>query len=101
MVNDEYTTATIGEISAGGLVDADVYGSNDQKIGEVEDLLLGADGMSIGLIVLDIGGFLGMGAHRVALTPGEVQMIMRSGTGSDIRVYIDATKAELEAQPEY
>jgi hypothetical protein len=62
--------------------------------------VLAADGKTVDQIVFDIGGFLGMGVHRVALTPGEVQ-IMRRGIGKDIRVYLDATKAELEAQPEY
>jgi hypothetical protein len=95
-----YITIKIGEISTGELEDAATYGSNDKDIGKVEGLVLAADGKTVDQIVFDIGGFLGMGVHRVALTPGEVQ-IMRRGIGKDIRVYLDATKAELEAQPEY
>jgi hypothetical protein len=63
-------------------------------------VILAADGTTVDHVILDIGGFLGMGVHQVALTPAEVQ-IMRKGTSDDIRVYVDATKAELEAQPEY
>lgn len=100
MMQDSYTTISAGDISTENLEGADVYGPDDTEIGEVEGLVLNADGTTVDHIVLDIGGFLGMGVHQVALTPNEVQ-IMRKGTSDDIRLYVDATKAELEAQPEY
>ncbi len=97
---DGYTTITTGDISSEDLTGAEAYGSDDKDIGKVDGLILAADGKTVDHIVFDIGGFLGMGAHQVALTPTEVQ-IMRKGTGDDIRVYVDATKAELKAQPAY
>ena len=60
---------------------------------------MAADGQSIERVVLDIGGFLGLGEHQVAVTLDELQ-IMRDPDGLN-RAYIDATQAELEAQPEY
>lgn len=100
MRQDGYTTISAGDISTENLEDADVYGPADTKIGEVKSIILNADGKTVDHIVLDIGGFLGIGVHQVALTSDEVQ-IMRKGTSDDIRVYVDATKAELEVQPEY
>lgn len=100
MIKDGYTAMTAGDISTENLEGADVYGPADTEIGEVDGIVLNADGIKVDHIVLDIGGFLGMGVHQVALTPDEVQ-IMRKGTSDDIRVYVDATKAELEAQPAY
>lgn len=97
---DGFATITIGDISTENLEGASVYGSDDKKIGKVEALVFSADDQTVDHLVLDIGGFLRMGVHRVALTPAEVQ-IMRKGTSNDIRVYVDATEAELEAQPEH
>ena len=100
MAHDGYTTVTTGEISTDDLTGATAYDADDVDIGEVHSVILAADGTTVDHVVLDIGGFLGIGMHQVALTPTEVQ-IMRRGTSDDIRVYVDATKAELEAQPEY
>lgn len=97
---DGYTTVASDEISSEELTGADAYGADDTDIGKVDGLVLSADGKTVDHIVLDIGGFLGIGVHQVALTPSEVQ-IMRKGTDGDIRVYVDATKAELKAQPSY
>ncbi len=95
-----YTTIATGDITTEDLTGAEAYGSDDKDIGNVDSLALAADGKTVEHIVLEIGGFLGIGAHQVALSPTEVQ-IMRKGTSSDIRVYVDATKKELQAQPAY
>ena len=97
---DGYVPVAAADVSADDLEDADVYGIGDDEIGEVEDLVIGADGALVEAMVLDIGGFLGLGEHRVALSPDEVQ-IMREQGGDDLRVYVDATQGELEALPEY
>lgn len=51
-------------------------------------------------VILDVGGFLGIGEREVAVTFDELQII-RNEDGSDLRVYVGATKEELEAQPDY
>ena len=48
--------------------------------------------------VLDVGGFLGMGEHRVAM-PMEDLMLYTKGT--DVRVYLAWTKEQMEAQASY
>lgn len=48
--------------------------------------------------VLDIGGFLGMGQHRIALPVSDLR-IYRSD--SDIRVYLPWTREQMTALPEY
>lgn len=48
--------------------------------------------------VLDIGGFLGMGEHRVAVPISDLA-IYRSG--SETRVYLPWSRAQLEALPVY
>ena len=50
-------------------------------------------------VVLDVGGFLGMGVHTVAI-PMEALQVFRDGS-NDIRVYLPWTQEQLEALPEY
>lgn len=48
------------------LMDADVYNDRNQKIGEVGDFVVAPDG-SVSVAILDVGGFLGLGTHQVAI----------------------------------
>lgn len=48
--------------------------------------------------VLDVGGFLGMGEHRVAVPMDDLKLY---SMGTDVRVYLPWTKEQLEAQPSY
>ena len=86
------------QLTVEDLTGARVYGINDEDIGEIDDLLLSEDGSQIDGAILGIGGFLGLGEHRIALTMEELQILRSEG---DFRVYVDATQEELEAQPEY
>ena len=43
-----------------------VYGSNNENIGEIGDILMNKDGRIVG-VVLDVGGFLGLGETNVAV----------------------------------
>nr|WP_321482446.1 PRC-barrel domain-containing protein [uncultured Cohaesibacter sp.] len=87
------------ELTTDDLTGARIYSVKDEDIGEIDKLLVNNDG-KIEKAVLDIGGFLGIGEHRIAVTMDELK-IMRDNNGSDVRVYIDATQKELERQPEY
>ncbi|MGQ7845270.1 PRC-barrel domain-containing protein [Granulosicoccus sp. 3-233] len=96
-----YMVAEPEELTAEALTGVRVYSSTDEEdIGEVDELLLSEDGTTVERVVVDVGGFLGMGEHEVAVTMEELH-IMRSDDGMDFRVYMDATQEELEAQPEY
>jgi len=87
------------ELTSETLTGARVYSANDEDVGEVNKLVLNADG-SVKELVLDIGGFLGMGEHRVAVGLDEVN-IMRNEKGDDVRVYVDSNKETLKALPAY
>jgi sporulation protein YlmC with PRC-barrel domain len=43
-----------------------IYNNNNDKIGAIDDVLIDHTGKSMAVAV-DVGGFLGMGTHRVAL----------------------------------
>jgi len=92
MMADEQRTAD-------NLMGADVYDAQGEQIGSVEDLVLG-DGNEISHLILDIGGFLGIGEHRVALDSQEVD-IFWSEADNEVRVQVPMTQEELEQMPEY
>jgi len=94
-----YSTATADELTKERLVGARVYGSNDEDVGEVDQVITNDSG-KITEVVLDIGGFLGLGEHSIAVNMDEVNVV-RKQDDSDVRVYIDGTEETLKAQPEY
>lgn len=87
------------DLTSENLTGARVYGINDEDIGEISELLLSDDGQ-IDRVVIDVGGFLGLGEKPIAVTFEELS-ILRNEAGDSFRVYIDSTQEALEAQPEY
>ena len=51
----------------------DVIGSNNEKIGDVSDILFDTDGRILAYVI-GVGGFLGIGAKDVALAPASFQV---------------------------
>lgn len=94
-----YKAVEMTELTADKLEGARVYGPNDEDVGEVDRLVLDNNGQ-VQRIVLDVGGFLGMGERQIAVTPDELN-IVRTDDGNEFRVYVDSNQANLKAQPEY
>ncbi|PLW77333.1 PRC-barrel domain-containing protein [Cohaesibacter celericrescens] len=99
VVRDGWNSAVITDLTTDDLSGARVYGANDEDIGEIDALILNDEG-KIEKAILDIGGFLGIGEHRIAVTMDELK-ILRQNDGGEVKVYINATQKALEAQPEY
>lgn len=99
VTREGYQAAQVGELTADKLEGARVYGPKDEDVGEINRLVMNDNGQ-VKLFVLDIGGFLGIGEHQIAVTPQELN-IVRNAKGDDVRVYINADKQALKAQPEY
>jgi sporulation protein YlmC with PRC-barrel domain len=99
IMRDGYDVANDADLNAEMLTGAPVYDVNDERIGEVSELLITEDG-KITDTIIDVGGFLGIGEKPVKLSLGEVD-ILRTDDGSDVRVYASLTKEELEAMPSY
>lgn len=88
----------MGAISADDLIGTTVYGANDENVGSVGDVILTQDG-DVDAIIVDVGGFLGMGAKEVALGMDNLEF-MHDADGN-MYVYTQFTEEQLEAQPEY
>ena len=94
-----YTDLATTELTADDITGKRLYGASGEDIGEVSDLVMGADGQTVEQAVLDVGGFLGIGERKIAVPLDELQFV-RNADG-DVRIYIQATQEQLEAQPEY
>ena len=80
---------------ASQLVGASVYNDRDQRIGKIEDMIVTPDN-KLSVAVIDVGGFLGLGKHRVAIPVEQF---------SDIRakklILPNASKETLKSLPEF
>lgn len=97
--HEGYSEAVRHDLTSEDIKSASVYGHGDEKIGAISDLVVTADG-KISQAIIDVGGFLGMGARSVSMKFDELT-VLRETDGHDLRVYIDATKEQLEAMPRH
>lgn len=80
------------ELTPDVLEGATIYGPEDEKIGSV-DHIHGSQ------VVLDVGGFLGIGAKSVAVPTGDLDF-MRDEDG-DVHAVTTWTKDQLKDMPEH
>lgn len=62
-----------GQLTAEELEGVSVYGSEDDRLGEISNLVLSDDG-KIDQVIVDVGGFLGLGEKPVALPFNEIEL---------------------------
>jgi sporulation protein YlmC with PRC-barrel domain len=77
----------------------DVIGSNNEKIGDVNDLLIDQNGKIMAYIV-GVGGFLGIGQKDVALAPAAFQ-VQPASDREELKLKLAMTKDELKNAPEF
>lgn len=90
-------SAPANGMHASNLIGTDVKTAGDEKVGPVNDLLIGQDGQVVAVVV-GVGGFLGMGEKNVAISWDKVT---KSGTADERQLRIDQTREELKSAPEY
>jgi sporulation protein YlmC with PRC-barrel domain len=93
---DLYTTATAIEHDR---FRVDVIPDDWEQIATISDVVLGVDGQVRGVLV-DVGGFLGLGARTVMLGMESVRIATLTGSNA-VHGVIHATREDLEAAPEY
>jgi sporulation protein YlmC with PRC-barrel domain len=72
-----------------------VYDPAKDKIGTVDDVIIGDDGQVTGLMI-GVGGFLGAGEKDVAIPPNAVRAEMKDGSWY---LTLDTTKDALKSAP--
>ena len=89
------TRVRMGEIAlASKLIDLPVKNARDEKIGEIDDLVLDLSASRVVAILIKSGGVLGMGRELRAVPPVIV-------TASKDRVLLDVSEETLNAAPRY
>jgi len=86
------------QIRADDFIGTTVYGSNDESVGEVGDVVLSQDG-TVDAILIDVGGFLGIGEKEVALGLDNLQFM--ADENGKLYLYTNLSKETLDAQPAY
>ena len=72
----------------------DVVGSDNQKIGDVSDILFDKSG-KVEAFVISVGGFLGVGSKEVALAPSSFDVVPGTNGSAD-KLKLAATKDQLK-----
>ncbi|MEC7257380.1 MAG: PRC-barrel domain-containing protein, partial [Pseudomonadota bacterium] len=92
--------------TAENATDADSYAGiqdNWEDIGEIHDVILSRDG-AVEAVLVDIGGFLGIGERQVAVNMDAIKFVSddaTEGDDSDYFLVMNGTKASFEEAPEY
>ena len=88
--------SVMGQMTADQLIGRDVVDASGASVGEVNDLMLGADGKMTSIMV-DVGGFLGIGTRTVALDAAS----LTAQAGDDGDLVTSMSKEQIEALPAY
>lgn len=94
MDHSAHTRLTTLELTPAVLDDATIYGADDHKVGKVSHVH--GTGMASQIIV-DVGGFLGIGAKPVSVPMSQLEF-MRDDKG-EVHAMTTWTKDQLEKMP--
>lgn len=108
-------TAAAGDLSAETFIGKRLYaaetdvdpnatvnaaGDDWDDIGEISDLVLSKDG-KVEAVLVDIGGFLGMGEKSVAVAMDQLHIIRDGDSENDYFIVFNSNRAALENAPAF
>ncbi|MPT22482.1 MAG: PRC-barrel domain containing protein [Starkeya sp.] len=86
-----------GQWLGSDLMGTEVVTANDEKLGSISDVIVEREGEIIA-VVIDVGGFLGIGAKPVAVS---FDSLTATPTDNGEKVVVAMTKEELNSAPEF
>ncbi len=105
-----------GQWRASKLIGVNVYNAQNEKLGEINELIINTSGQVAGAVI-GVGGFLGMGEHDVMVPMGQLKFANEAGkttTGASNnsnmssdrqwypdRAVLNANKDQLKAMPQF
>jgi sporulation protein YlmC with PRC-barrel domain len=92
-VTDEMVETT--GYRASKLLGADIYNAENEKVGKLDDFIIGTDDQ-ISTAIISVGGFLGLGSRKVSVSSDLLE-----GNDKGQIVLPIATKEKLMALPEF
>lgn len=93
-----FTQVNQASALASSLKGLNVLNAGDEKVGEIEDLVVVDNALAA--YILQVGGFLGMGSHYVAVAPRSMAITWNE-TDKKWNARINATKDQLKAAPQF
>ncbi|MBH0236703.1 PRC-barrel domain-containing protein [Methylobrevis albus] len=87
-----------GEVLVSDLVGETIYNSQEENIGTVSDVITTENGQ-IRALVVEVGGFLGIGAKDVAVNYDRFMVV--TSAESENRVVLDTPRESLESAPDF
>jgi sporulation protein YlmC with PRC-barrel domain len=94
-----FTKVQNTDMLSSNVVGLDIYNSENDDIGKVQDIAFDASKKVTGYI-LSVGGFLGMGTRYVTVNP-DVLMVSYDAQNKTWKATMNATKDQLKAAPEF
>jgi sporulation protein YlmC with PRC-barrel domain len=91
------TTHKDGEWRASKLVGVNVYNEGNEKIGDINDVILDSSG-KVANVILGVGGFLGMGEHYVAVAFDKLKWVNEPAGSTVSTSNAPATNADRDAR---
>lgn len=88
-------TAVAQGYRVSSLLGRDVINEQNEEIGEIDDFVIGRD--RVLFVILEVGGFLGIGAHLIAMPAGAIDMETVKGK---IRIK-SASRSQLQKMPQF
>ncbi len=82
------------------LIGADVYGLDNAKIGDINDVLIGSNG-NVQAVVVGVGGFLGVGEKNVAIPFDALSITRKTNSASIEKVTVTYSKDDLKNAPKF
>jgi sporulation protein YlmC with PRC-barrel domain len=89
------------DVRASKLIGSSVYNDHNEKVGSVDDIVLGKNNKA-DVVIVSVGGILGMGNKLVAVPYTDLTLGDTKNASSDNKVVMPgATKESLKAQSEF
>jgi hypothetical protein len=109
--NQTMNKPATGQWRASKLIGVDVYNQQNEKLGEINELILNSSGQIAGAVI-GVGGFLGMGERDVMVPLNQLRFSNEgsstTGSASDgdrkwypDRAVLNANKDQLKQMPEF
>lgn len=93
----KFVTVKSADFMTSKIIGTNVYNNQNETVGEIEDLVI-ENGKTITGVVVNVGGFLGMGESYVVLDPATVVLNQKDDTW---KAFVDTSKDSLKNAPKF
>lgn len=87
------------QLTADELEGTTAYGPNNEHLGDISDVVLADDGSTVDAVVVDFGGFLGIGTKPVAVAFENLKFQQDQNNRRFVR--LNVTREQLDAAPAF